>query len=63
MLDHRLSAAFHISNLTMPALSIFHGDYWDENEELFVKLPGIGFLMRGLRKAFAAPSASGCAAY
>ena len=37
------------------ALINCHRDYWDANEELFVKLPGIGFLMRGLRKAFAAP--------
>lgn len=36
----------------------FHRDYWDANEELFVKLPGIGFLIRGLRKVFAAPSTS-----
>ena len=36
----------------------FHRDYWDANEELFVKIPGIGFLMRGLREAFATPYAS-----
>lgn len=34
----------------------YHRDYWDANEELFVKLPGIGLLMRRLRKVFAAPS-------
>jgi len=38
-------------------LIYFHRDYWDANEELFVKLPGIGFLMRALRKVFASPSA------
>lgn len=35
----------------------YHRDYWDANEELFVKLPGIGLLMRWLRKVFAAAPA------
>jgi hypothetical protein len=33
---------------------IWHRDYWDAAEELYAKLPGIGCLMRGLKKALAA---------
>jgi steroid delta-isomerase len=33
---------------------IFHRDYWDTAEELYMKLPVLGTLMRGLRKALAA---------
>jgi steroid Delta-isomerase len=33
---------------------MFHRDYWDTAEELYMKLPVLGTLMRGLRKAFAA---------
>jgi ketosteroid isomerase-like protein len=29
----------------------YHRDYWDSGEELYMKLPAIGSLMRGLRKA------------
>jgi hypothetical protein len=29
----------------------YHRDYWDAAEELYMKLPGLGLLMRGLRKA------------
>lgn len=32
----------------------FHRDYWDTGEELYMKLPGLGTLMRGLRRALAA---------
>jgi len=32
----------------------YHRDYWDTAEELYMKLPVLGSLMRGLRKAFAA---------
>jgi steroid delta-isomerase len=32
----------------------FHRDYWDTAEELYMKLPVLGTLMRGLRKALAA---------
>jgi len=32
----------------------YHRDYWDAAEELYMKLPGIGLLMRGLRRALAA---------
>ena len=31
----------------------YHRDYWDTAEELYMKLPVIGSLMRGLRKALA----------
>ena len=31
-----------------------HRDYWDAAEELYMKLPAIGMLMRGLRKLIAA---------
>lgn len=31
----------------------YHRDYWDANEELFMKLPVIGVIMRRLRKVFA----------
>ena len=31
-----------------------HRDYWDAAEELYMKLPLIGALMRGLRKLFSA---------
>jgi len=33
---------------------MFHRDYWDTAEELYMKLPVLGTLMRGLRKALAA---------
>lgn len=32
----------------------YHRDYWDTAEELYMKLPAIGSLMRGLRRALAA---------
>lgn len=33
---------------------VWHRDYWDAAEELYAKLPGIGCVMRGLRKTLAA---------
>lgn len=35
----------------------YHRDYWDAAEELYMKLPVLGILMRGLRRVLAAPSA------
>ena len=35
----------------------YHRDYWDAAEELYMKLPVLGMLMRGLRRALAAPVA------
>jgi hypothetical protein len=32
----------------------YHRDYWDAAEELYMKLPVIGMLMRGLRRAMSA---------
>jgi ketosteroid isomerase-like protein len=32
----------------------YHRDYWDTAEELYMKLPGLGLLMRGLRRALSA---------
>ena len=32
----------------------YHRDYWDAAEELYMKLPAIGCLMRGLRRMIAA---------
>ncbi len=32
----------------------YHRDYWDTAEELYMKLPALGFMMRGLRKMLAA---------
>ena len=32
----------------------YHRDYWDTGEELYMKLPGLGSLMRGLRHLLAA---------
>jgi ketosteroid isomerase-like protein len=32
----------------------YHRDYWDTAEELYMKLPALGTLMRGLRRALAA---------
>ena len=32
----------------------YHRDYWDTAEELYMKLPGLGALMRGLRRALRA---------
>jgi ketosteroid isomerase-like protein len=32
----------------------YHRDYWDAAEELYMKLPAIGSVMRGLRKMLAA---------
>ena len=34
-----------------------HRDYWDAAEELYMKLPVLGMLMRGLRRALAVPAA------
>jgi ketosteroid isomerase-like protein len=31
-----------------------HRDYWDTGEELYMKLPGLGMLLRGLRRLLAA---------
>lgn len=32
----------------------FHRDYWDTAEELYMKVPALGSLMRGLRRALSA---------
>lgn len=32
----------------------YHRDYWDSGEELYMKLPGLGVLMRTLRRALRA---------
>lgn len=32
----------------------YHRDYWDTGEELYMKVPGLGALMRGLRRLLAA---------
>jgi steroid delta-isomerase len=32
----------------------WHRDYWDAAEELYARLPGIGWLMRALRRRLAA---------
>ena len=32
----------------------YHRDYWDAAEELYMKLPALGTLMRGLKRALAA---------
>ncbi|HXE37355.1 MAG TPA: nuclear transport factor 2 family protein [Azonexus sp.] len=32
----------------------YHRDYWDTAEELYMKLPVLGWLMRGLRRVLAA---------
>lgn len=32
----------------------YHRDYWDTAEELYMKLPALGMLMRGLKRLFAA---------
>ena len=32
----------------------YHRDYWDAAEELYMKLPVLGMLMRGLRRVLAA---------
>lgn len=33
---------------------VYHRDYWDAAEELYMKLPAIGCVMRGLRRVLAA---------
>jgi steroid delta-isomerase len=33
---------------------VWHRDYWDAAEELYAKLPGIGWLMRTLGRRLAA---------
>jgi hypothetical protein len=33
---------------------VWHRDYWDAAEELYAKLPGIGWLMRALGRRLAA---------
>ena len=35
-------------------LIVLHRDYWDAAEELYMKLPLLGMLMRGLRRMLAA---------
>lgn len=32
----------------------YHRDYWDTAEELYMQLPGLGLLLRGMRRALAA---------
>ena len=32
----------------------YHRDYWDAAEELYMKLPAVGWLMRGLRRMISA---------
>ncbi|MDP3540782.1 MAG: nuclear transport factor 2 family protein [Azonexus sp.] len=32
----------------------YHRDYWDTGEELYMKLPALGTLMRGLRRVLSA---------
>lgn len=32
----------------------YHRDYWDTGEELYAKLPGVGCIVRGLRRALSA---------
>lgn len=32
----------------------YHRDYWDTGEELYMKFPGLGTLLRGLRRVLAA---------
>lgn len=32
----------------------YHRDYWDSSEELYMKLPAIGTVMRGLRRIMSA---------
>lgn len=32
----------------------YHRDYWDTGEELYAKLPGVGCLVRGMRRALSA---------
>jgi ketosteroid isomerase-like protein len=34
----------------------YHRDYWDAAEELYMKVPLLGLLMRGLQRALAAPA-------
>jgi len=36
----------------------YHRDYWDAAEELYMKLPVLGMLMRSLRRVLAAPAAA-----
>lgn len=33
---------------------IFHRDYWDTAEELYMKVPALGLVLRGLRRALSA---------
>lgn len=45
-----------VSHLRFDALGkvCYHRDYWDTGEELYMKLPGLGGLLRGLRRMLAA---------
>ena len=45
-----------VSHLRFDAVGkvIYHRDYWDAAEELYMKLPAVGCLMRGLRRMIAA---------
>lgn len=36
----------------------YHRDYWDTGEELYLQLPGLGLLMRGLRRVLGTPAAA-----
>ena len=46
----------HVSHLKANAESkiCFHRDYWDATEELYMKIPGLGLLMRALRRTLSA---------
>lgn len=45
-----------VSHLKLDSSSrvVYHRDYWDTAEELYMKLPALGLLMSGLRRAITA---------
>lgn len=48
-----IRGATHLKFVTLPdgqERVSFHRDYWDAAEELYEKLPGVGVLMRGLKR-------------
>ena len=53
---HRAQSMRGVSHLRFDAAGkvCYHRDYWDTAEELYMKLPGLGTLMRGLRCAMRA---------
>ncbi len=51
--DHVIRGVSHLK-ANAESKICFHRDYWDATEELYMKIPGLGLLMRALRRTLSA---------